>query len=79
VVLVVSGLVRWRMLWAASREGKGVEWMEFAAPCGAVHGMGSMQQLLVPQSYNVTRHSLVHGGRLVGGGGGEFCTANFAV
>jgi len=31
---VLSGLVRRRMLWAASREGKGVEWMELAAPCG---------------------------------------------
>jgi hypothetical protein len=32
---VLSGLVRQRMLWAAGRESKGVEWMELAAPgCG---------------------------------------------
>jgi hypothetical protein len=28
----LSGLVRRRMLLAASREGKGVEWMELAVP-----------------------------------------------
>lgn len=40
VTAVLSGLVRRRMLWAAGREGKGVEWMELAMPSPGVERHG---------------------------------------